>query len=298
MELIQEIGSFQLQPLRHRAGVQMFLDFFRLRPPVGAGRQLPDRRFLLEILERFAALPYENISKIIRLHDNWDGLEKLRLPEQVIADHAAQRLGGTCFSLTFFLQAILAQHEFACYPVMADMRAGANIHCALVVMLDDKKYLLDPGYLLNQPMELNPQNPRLYRTEFAGVELRFEPAAHSYHLFTFNKDEMKWRYRFADRPTPPAEFLRHWLASFERNSMNGIYLSKATRSGLIYVHNTFMRETTFAGKRNLNIKKNFHAAINETFGIAPQIIEQAQWALAENLARKKSRVFENNPYRS
>lgn len=281
MELIKDINGFHLEPFRHRDGVQMFLDYFHL-PPRKAGL-----RFLQEILERFATLPYENISKIIQLHDNWDRLEKLRLPEQVMADHIAHRLGGTCFSLTFFLQAILTQHGFGCYPVMADMRAGRNIHCALIVLLDGVKYLVDPGYLLTRPMELNPQKPRLYRTEFTGVELRYDLDTARYSLFTFDKMETKWRYHFSDYPTPPEEFLRHWLASFGWNSMHGICLTKVMHGGLIYVRQTFMRETTFAGKRNIHIKKNYHAAINEVFGIEPQLIERAQWALAENLARKR-----------
>lgn len=281
MELIQEIDSFLLDPLAHRDGVQMFMNYFGLQP------HQPDRRFLEDILERFATIPYENISKIIRLHENWDGLEKLRLPEQVLLDHVTHHLGGTCFSLTFFLQAILSQHGFVNYPVMADMRAGRNIHCALIVTLDGIKFLVDPGYLLTQPMELNPKKPRLYRTEFAGVELQFDVTAQAFNLFTFDKTETKWRYRFDDRPTSPQEFLRHWLASFGWNSMHGICLTKVTRGGLIYVHKTFMRETTFAGKRNVNIKKNYHAAINEAFGITPQLIEQAQVALTANLARKR-----------
>lgn len=281
MELLQEIDSFLLDPLAHHEGVQMFMNYFQLRP------QKPALRFLEDILERFATIPYENISKIIRLHDNWDGLEKLRLPEQVMLDHLTHSLGGTCFSLTFFLQSILSQHGFVCYPVMADMRAGRNIHCALIVIIDGMKFLIDPGYLLTQPMELNPQKPRLYRTEFAGVELHYDAVESAYRLFTFDRQESKWRYRFEDRPAPPEEFLRHWLASFGWNSMHGLCLTKVTRGGLIYVHKTFMRETTFAGKRNVNITKNYHAAISEAFSIEPQVIEQAQAALAKNLARKR-----------
>jgi arylamine N-acetyltransferase len=258
------------------------MEFFQLQP------KSPGLIFLQEILQQFASLPYENISKIIKLHQHWEApTRRLRLPEVIIDDHIAYKLGGTCFSLTFFLQSILAQHGFACYPVMADMRAGRNTHCALVVTLDAAKYLVDPGYLLTQPMEINPQKPRLFRTEFAGVELRFDAPTQSYDLFTFNRNELKWRYRFLDRPVPPQEFLQHWLASFGWNSMHGICLTRVMNGGMIYVRNAFMRETTFSGKRNVNIKRNYHAAIHEIFGIDEQIIEQAQAALAENLNRKK-----------
>ena len=98
---------------------------------------------------------------------------------------------------------------------------------------------------------------------------------------------MKWRYRFQDRPTPSQEFLQHWYASFWKPTLHGILLTKVTKEGLIYVHKTFMRETTFEGKRNINIKRNYHAAIRDTFSIDPQLVEQAQAALKENLARER-----------
>lgn len=251
---------------------------------------------LQEIIEKFATIPYENISKIIKLNNLWEAETKIRLPEEIMGGHISNRLGGTCFSLTFFLQTILTLNGFGCYPVMADMRAGRNIHCCLVVTLGGRKYLVDPGYLLHWPMEINPDRPRLYRTEFAGVELRYDPESQYYNLFTFDEKETKWRYRFQDRPTPPEEFLQHWHASFWKPTLHGILLTRVIKEGFIYVHKTFMRETTFQGKRNINIKKNYHAAIQDIFGINPQLVEQAQAALKENLA--KERVLGMFPKRS
>lgn len=266
----------------HRDAVHEFFDFFKLRP------QSPGLEFLQEILDRFAAIPYENISKIIKLNQQWDSdAERIRMPEEVIEQHIGKKLGGTCFSLTFYLQSILTQNGFHCYPVMADMRAGENIHCCLIVLFGGVKYLVDPGYLLTQPMEIHPDKPKLYRTEFSGVELRYEPQAQKYNLFTFDKNERKWRYCFRDRPTPPDEFLQHWLASFGWNSMHGICLTRVLKGGLLYVHKTFMRETTFSEKQNYNIKHNYHAAIREHFGIDKEIIEQAQVALDENMKRER-----------
>jgi hypothetical protein len=46
-----------------------------------------------------------------------------------------------------------------------------------------------------------------------------------------------------------------------------------------------MRETTFSGKKNFNVKRTLHAAIQENFGIDKQIVEQAEVALNENLRR-------------
>ncbi|MFQ5676815.1 MAG: arylamine N-acetyltransferase [bacterium] len=274
----KHLQTSHLDPLKHADSVAEFSSYFRL----------PDKKadldYLREILDHFSTIPYENISKITKLNQNWqDQGGRVRLPEEVINGHIAKGLGGTCFSLTFFLQSILAQNGFTCYPVMADMRAGNNIHCCLIVKLDGQKYLVDPGYLLTQPMEINPIKPRHYRNEFSGVHLQFDAPAGVYNLFTFNKSESKWRYRFRDRAVPPEEFLQHWLASFGWNSMHAICLTKVMKDGLLYFRKDFMRETTFNGKRNFNVKKNSPAVIRDRFGIDEQTVEQAQAALEDNL---------------
>ncbi len=268
-----------LDPKQHDESVRLFFRRYNLL----SSRQ-PDLVMLQEILASFSHLPYENLSKIIKFHRHGaHETERLRLPEEVIEDHLRMRLGGTCFSLTFFLQAILLHHGFPCYIVMADMKAGKNIHCAMVVLLDSVKYLVDPGYLLRQPMALDSNRPRLYHTEFTGVELRFNPAHEAYEVFTFNRQEMKWRYRFVDRPTLPEEFLQHWQASFHRNSMNALCLTRVADEELIYIRRDFMRITNLEGKRNVSIKSRYHATIQQEFGIAPEYVEQALSALRENL---------------
>ena len=276
----QPLQTTHLDPLKHTNSAEEFLDYFHL----------PSKKAELDhlqvILQHFAKIPYENISKIIKLND-YRNQPEIRLPAEVIEDHITRNLGGTCFSLTYFLQTILTQSGFECYPVMADMRAGKNIHCCLIVIIDSTKYQVDPGYLLTEPIAINPSKPKYYHSEFTGIDLRFDPQSQSYNLFTFNKNDTQWRYRFKDRPTPSKEFLKHWLDSFQRNSMNAICLTKIVNGGLIYVHKNFMRETTFYGKKNFNIKKKYHTVINERFGIDKEITEQAQTALEENLNHKR-----------
>ena len=115
--MIKLVQTNHLDPLKHTNSAEEFLDYFHL----------PSKKAKLDhlqvILQHFAKIPYENISKIIKLNDHWNQPE-IRLPEEVIKDHITRNLGGTCFSLTYFLQTILWQSEFECYPVMADMRAG------------------------------------------------------------------------------------------------------------------------------------------------------------------------------
>jgi arylamine N-acetyltransferase len=241
---------------------------------------------LIEILSHFSHLPYENISKIIKYRNHFDETTKIRLPYEVMDNHAEHHLGGTCFSLTFLLQMILTHFGYASYPVSADMRWGKHVHCALLVTINRIKYLVDPGYLLNQPMEINKDHNRLYKTPFSGVELNFRKESETYELYTFDRKQRKWRYRFQDRPVSNEDFLKIWLDSFAWNSMHGLCLTKVQKDRMVYIHKTFMRETDFESKRNVNIKNNYHETIFQIFGIGQSLVEQALAAIEFNMTRE------------
>jgi arylamine N-acetyltransferase len=270
-----------LNPFLHTAGVASFLRHFSVTPKPA------DIHYLREILSYFSQFPYENLSKIIKHSVETETFRKLRFPLEVMDGYIRDRLGGTCFSLTFFLETILIHAGYRCHPVMGDMRWSLNSHCAMIVILEDGRYLIDPGYLLNQPMRMDAVKPRVYDSEFSGVELAYRPESDSYEVFTFNKTEMKWRYRFRDRPCPPGEFLRYWVSSFSWNSMHGLCLTRTERGKLIYVHKHFMRESTYAEKRNFNIKSDYPLRIHQAFGIEPFLVEHALAALDANMAKER-----------
>ena len=199
--------------------------------------------------------------------------------------------GGTCFSLTFYLQSILTQHDFMCYPVIAHMRNRPNVHCALVVIMNRLKYLVDPGYLLTQPMEIHPDKPRLYRTTHTGVELRFNKDDESYHLYTFDREEIKWRYTFMDQPLQADEFLKHWQASFYQGTMHGICMTRVQDDGMIYLHNDYLQVTSIEGKIKKKLKENYLDTVQDLFGISPQWVEEALSAIPRNKELEKELGF-------
>lgn len=270
-----------LDPQNHQDAVQLFQKYFHFSDRE-AGQTL-----LREILSNYSQFPYENLSKIIKHSREENPENKLRLPEEVMDDFAEYHFGGTCFALTFFLQSILISCGFKVYPIFADMRYGPNTHCALVVLLDGISHLVDPGYLLNEPMPLRQDKPRIFFSEVSGTELVYEPATDTYAIYTFDRTTVKWRYRFRNNPVPPEKFAAIWQSSFSWNGMHGLVLTKTEKGRMVYVHKTFMRETTFDGKKNYNIKKDYHHKIADVFGIAPQCTEEALAALSVNLQRER-----------
>ena len=93
---MKKTSQIILDPYKHQNGVNLFLDYYAIKT------QSPGLEFLQSILRHFSKLPYENVSKIIKLNRDFLSPEHIRLPEEVFDDHARFHLGGTCFSLTFF----------------------------------------------------------------------------------------------------------------------------------------------------------------------------------------------------
>lgn len=242
----------------------------------------PTIALLRQILALFSKLPYENLSKIIKYQCTGSRHDAVRLPDEVFEAHLRFGLGGTCFSLTFSLLTLLHRSGFKVSPVMADMAYGPNTHCALILHWMDGIYLIDPGYLLTDPMPLTPDGAHL-KTAVSIVDVLFDRAQGIYHLWTTISGQRKWRYSFSAHSVSMATFFSHWRDSFQWNGMHGLCLNKLTQDRMVYVHKNFMCETSVNGKVNHRIKDHYHHTIARVFSIDPQIVEQALAAVKERV---------------
>jgi arylamine N-acetyltransferase len=239
----------------------------------------PDLDTLKAVVSSFAEVPYENITKIIRKFRESDPSLRLRGPGEVIKGFIEQHTGGTCFSLTWCLGSILSQAGYSCWPAMADMKRR-NIHCALIVRVGAKRYLVDPGYLLGGPVELT-GDPVLIPTSFGKVELRPRGTS-SYDLFTVSGGEKSWRYRLRTAPVSRVVFFRHWQASFTLPMMNSLQLTKLTGGGHLYIRDHHLRLRRDDVKINENIRSGLEKRIEAEFGIPGDITAEAR-ALIERM---------------
>ncbi|MBD3376675.1 hypothetical protein GF406_16690 [candidate division KSB1 bacterium] len=259
-----------LDPYRHREAVWQFLDYFDLQ------RQSPSLSFLQTLTSHYSKFPYENISKILKLYKDFFSVDRIRLPEEVLHDYIDQRLGGTCWSLTFFLQTILLNLGYVVYPITAHMRNRPNWHCALILLWQKKHFLIDPGYLLNVPLQLHPDQPRVFHTEHTGVELHFDRAEETYHLYTFNRDQRKWRYAFQDLPVPSDRFLQLWLDSFYKGTMHSVLITRVKKEGMLYLHNDYLQISNRYGRKKENLENKSLHIVQELFDISPELVKEAR----------------------
>jgi arylamine N-acetyltransferase len=242
---------------------RLLMDQAGLRP---TGRGVT---YLRELAVVFSKLPYENISKIIRLSFSGDPSRALRLPLEVVSDHLAKGLGGTCFSLTFLVERVLKSLGFDAYKVMADMNSGSNVHCLVLVREGEATYMIDPGYALCEVIRL----PEV-RTQVACPHALVEVVSTGealFSLYTTDVSGRKWRYRFEDRPVPEVDFERYWVASFSKPTLSNICLTRMTPRGHIYLRKDFFKLTGRSGIVKRKVDRDLERFIQEEFGIGSEL---------------------------
>jgi arylamine N-acetyltransferase len=218
-----------LAPPGDRRVLETFIQRFGLRSDG------PPEMLLRDIVMAFAHLPYENLTKIIKEDAEGAPVRARRLPAEVIADHVRLGAGGTCFSLTAALLYILRAAGWDAHPLLADRRYGPNTHCALVVQIEDRPFLLDPGYLILDPIPLDSAHETKIATEFNEVVLSPQPGSERLELSTVSQGQQRYRLTFKTAPVDSAEFLRAWDASFDWDMMRYPVLNRVRGGRQLYL---------------------------------------------------------------
>ena len=265
-----------LQPPENNIFLESFGRAFQLdlnRPP---------ERLLTELVHRFSRLPYENLSKIVKEAQLGQASRARRMPEEVLADHLRLGTGGTCFSLTAALLRLVRSLGFEAQPLLADRRYGANTHCAIVVMIDSRPHLLDPGYLVLQPLALPTDSDLEVKTAFNSLVLRPQLGGQKVELYTRWRNQLTYRLTFRTQPADASEFLHAWDDSFDWDGMRYPVLTCVRDQKQHYLQgNRFQIRGQNEIERQEIAPDLLVQRIASEFGIAQKVVAQALRVLKE-----------------
>jgi arylamine N-acetyltransferase len=251
------------------ANADAFIDHFGIR----SGARSED--LLREVSRALEAFPYENLSKLIKKHRLPPGPQRRRLPGEVLEDHIRLGAGGTCFALTHLLRGVLERLGLDAFTVLCDTRHQRANHCAVVVVIDDRPLLVDPGYLLYEPLaleHLQQESPRPGdHAARPGTRLvTNQEDGRSADLFTFDT----WRYQVRLEPVPIERFLQVWDASFEWTMMNGVHLCMRSGPGYLYVNGIKLNIRGEDRGESINIRDREAEVLSRQLGIDPRLIAE------------------------
>ena len=254
---------------RDRRLLEFFCRQYGLRPG-------EDRLHTLGALARsFSRLPYENLTKIIRSSRNGKGPAARRLPGQVLTDHRDLGTGGTCFSLTATLLHLVRSLGFEAQPILADRHYGSDTHSALLVRIRGRPHLLDPGYLVVEPIPLEESRDVEVETPFNRLEL--SPVSPGrVRLYTRQQGNRSHRLTFKTSPADPGQFLKAWDESFSWEMMTHPLLTRVQGDRQIYLNGRRLqiRTHTDVFRKELD-RAELHRQIAAAFGIAVPVVRTA-----------------------
>jgi len=259
--------------------LQEFLTCFGISAePLLAGDPLA---LIASIGRAFSRIPYENLSKILLATEGMASDRALRGPSEVFAEYRRRGAGGTCFSLTALLLHVLRALGLRAEPILADRHYGADTHCALIVWVAGSPHLLDPGYLITDPVPLGAElllasaEPIPERLESITVPTRFNDVVlvpreegRRLELHTRQHDSMVHRLTFKTTPVDPGAFLRAWNASFSWDGMRYPVLSRVHGNRQLYLQGCRFQVRTRESVRREEISQDrLVATIQREFGL-------------------------------
>lgn len=249
--------------------VDAFLYFYHLK------RENPSIKYLTDIYTAFFHIPYENLTKIIKSQSVKSAPEIFRLPDELINDHLRMRLGGTCYSLSFALYNLLTHLGFDCYLVAADTFGKIDNHAALIVQIDDAKFLVDPGFTIPNVIEVSEERITYGHNPLGRVQLEYKGYGRLFHLTTRNRQTEKFRFILKDMPINEDTFFQLWEHSFTSGSLDAINIVNVIKNRLVRCRNEVLTEYTAKGKLQKSIAHNLQQTIEEIFGFPTFITHQA-----------------------
>jgi len=250
-------------------------DFLRL---CGIAEERPGIARLGRLAREFGRLPYENFSKIVRAAE-FEGMRRIRTPEIVLADHLDLGTGGTCFSLTHFFRQVLAFSGFDADPVLCDRSYGPDTHCALIVRMGGARFLVDPGYLMQEPIEIPESGESTQHGPWGRLILKRLGDSRQFVLLSERDGAHKVRYRLRDEAVSDESFLARWVDSFGWSMMRHMCASRQTQDGQLYMRDGRLRRLREGEKRQVRLDSGFADEVERVFGIDRSLVSMAHDAL-------------------
>ncbi len=194
-------------------------------------------KHIVNILSDLSTIPYENISKILRLP-----LERSKRPRTsgiVLSDYLESGKGGTCFSLNYLVIQTLRSLGTDSWPVSVNTGRNTFPHYGIIFEHYDKHYLIDPGYLLYSPLLLKERGADYGTNGVLDYELMLENGL--YTLSSIDSRQRKKRYSFSLNRVEDRVFIHYWIRSFDY--ISALVGSRIVDNSILYINNDYVRFT-------------------------------------------------------
>lgn len=128
----------------------------------------PSVENLDQILQSYTrTIPWESATRNVRrIEKKNDYAACPRWPEEFWEIALSQGTGGTCFETNLAIYALLSTLGYTGYLTINNMGKNLGCHTAIVVTLENEKWLFDGGYPMECTLPLDPLNQSVKQAKF------------------------------------------------------------------------------------------------------------------------------------
>ncbi len=187
---------------------------------------------LHSVVREFRRIPYENLTKIISFGEK--KVDPFRDTDEVLEGFLRDGAGGTCFSIVNALRGCLSASGIETRVMLADRHYGPNTHCALMARLEGREWLLDPGFLVFEPIAF--PGGRCAAPQGA---IEWNPSGDRVEAVTvYPNGHRKSRYHLRPVAVSEDDFRGAWTASFAFEMMQYPVVTQILEDGRhVYLKN-------------------------------------------------------------
>jgi arylamine N-acetyltransferase len=254
----------------------MFCGFYQL--PLS----LPKQELLREVLVRYALIPYENLSKIIRATEGVSD-QRFQSPHEVLQGFWRDGSGGTCFPLTQTLVQLLLEIGYDSAPILADRRYGTDTHCAVLIMIEQEPWLLDPGYLIFAPVPVPSHGSAEHQTSHSKILLTRIPTGERVDLATLeNGKPPRYRLTYKLQAVDETTFRSAWERSFDWEMMTYPIISSVRGDCHLYIQkNSLLIRSPGHVERTHLTEEQLAREVSQRLSLSPEIVRKALLCLSK-----------------
>jgi len=145
------------------------------RLQVGAER--PDRRQLDRLINAYVrVVPWESAVRIAKRAKTNELDACPRWPREFWRDHLKRGGGGTCFESNYAFFSLLRTLGYGGYLTINNMGESIGCHTAIIILIDDQKWLVDAGFPLYTVLPFSSEGVSQRGTPFYHYTIRPEGA--------------------------------------------------------------------------------------------------------------------------
>jgi arylamine N-acetyltransferase len=190
-------------------------------------RSPPSLEYLQELMTAYCStVPWESVSKIVKRDSCNNTRNCLRLENEFWTSAFQYGTGGTCYESNWAFFCLLQHLGFKGYLTINKIVDKSSVHSAIVIIMNDKKYIVDIGYPTYTPIPIIGEAVTAW--DNFPVNYRCTPASSNEYIIDNFPHPRPYLYHLTDVPVNSKDYLKLARRDYGENGLfsNRIVLRK------------------------------------------------------------------------